>query len=339
MNQRKQSSTSYPMTFFMADSTDHVTGKTGLTPTVTISKNGAAFGAAAGAVAEIANGWYSLAGNATDRGTLGDLALNAAAAGADDADARYVIVPWDPFDAMRMGLTALPNAAANAAGGLPISAGGGLALDTQLANTNEVTAARMGALTDWINGGRLDLLLDAIPTTAMRGTDSAALAASWTATRAGYIDELAAANLPTDVDTLLTRLSAVRAGYLDELGAANLPTDVDTLLTRLSAVRAGYLDELAAANLPADVDTLKTRLSAVNAQALADWIDGGRLDAILDTINTNAARLTAVRAAVLTDWIDNGRLDAILDAILVAAGQDVSVTNKAILITNKDETQ
>ena len=26
---------------------------------------------------------------------------------------------------------------------------------------------------DWINGGRLDLLLDAIPTTAMRGTDSA----------------------------------------------------------------------------------------------------------------------------------------------------------------------
>jgi hypothetical protein len=30
--------------------------------------------------------------------------------------------------------------------------------------------------TDWANGGRLDLLLDAIPTTAMRGTDSAALA-------------------------------------------------------------------------------------------------------------------------------------------------------------------
>ena len=31
--------------------------------------------------------------------------------------------------------------------------------------TDRVTAARMGALTDWINGGRLDLLLDAIPTT------------------------------------------------------------------------------------------------------------------------------------------------------------------------------
>jgi len=55
----------------------------------------------------------------------------------------------------------LPNALPDAAGGLPISDAGGLDLDAKLANTNEVTAARMGALTDWINGGRLDLLLDA----------------------------------------------------------------------------------------------------------------------------------------------------------------------------------
>lgn len=56
----------------------------------------------------------------------------------------------------------VPNAAADAAGGLPISDAGGLDLDSKLANTNEVTAARMGALTDWINGGRLDLILDII---------------------------------------------------------------------------------------------------------------------------------------------------------------------------------
>jgi len=60
--------------------------------------------------------------------------------------------------------TALPNAAADAAGGLPISDAGGLDLDAKLANTNEVTAARMGALTDWIDGGRLDLLVDAVKT-------------------------------------------------------------------------------------------------------------------------------------------------------------------------------
>lgn len=79
----------------------------------------------------------------------------------------------DIFDGVRGGMTALPNAAADAPGGLPISDAGGLDVDTQLANTNEVTAARMATLTDWINGGRLDLLLDAIPTTAMRGTDGA----------------------------------------------------------------------------------------------------------------------------------------------------------------------
>ena len=58
--------------------------------------------------------------------------------------------------------TAVPAAAADAATGLPISDAGGLDLDVQLANTNEVTAARMGALTDWINAGRLDLILDII---------------------------------------------------------------------------------------------------------------------------------------------------------------------------------
>lgn len=58
--------------------------------------------------------------------------------------------------------TAVPAAAADAAGGLPISDAGGLDLDSKLANTNEVTAARMGALTDWIDGGRLDVIIDAI---------------------------------------------------------------------------------------------------------------------------------------------------------------------------------
>ena len=53
---------------------------------------------------------------------------------------------------------------------------------------------------DWVDGGRLDLLLDAIPTTAMRGTDSAALASVCTEAR---LAELAAANLPSDIDAIL----------------------------------------------------------------------------------------------------------------------------------------
>jgi len=94
---RQKSSTSYPINFLMVDATDHVTGKTGLTPTVTLSKNGAAFAAAAGAVTEISSGWYSLAGNATDRNTLGELLVHAVASGADPFDIQYAIVDYDPF--------------------------------------------------------------------------------------------------------------------------------------------------------------------------------------------------------------------------------------------------
>ena len=105
-------------------------------------------------------------------------------------------------------------------------------------DTNELQA-------DWVNGGRLDLILDIIAAdvvnldgAAMRGTDSAALASVCTEAR------------------------------LAELAAANLPADTDTLLSRLSAARALLLDEITAARMG----------------ALTDWINGGRLDLILDII-------------------------------------------------------
>lgn len=48
---------------------------------------------------------------------------------------------YDPNDAVRLGITALPNAAADAAGGLPISDAGGLDLDAQIkTNINEILA-------------------------------------------------------------------------------------------------------------------------------------------------------------------------------------------------------
>ena len=97
MRQRQQGSTMYPISFFMADSADRVTGKTGLTPTPTLSKNGSAFAGAGGAVSEIANGWYRLAGNAGDRDTLGELIVHAEAPGADAADLLVEIVSHNPF--------------------------------------------------------------------------------------------------------------------------------------------------------------------------------------------------------------------------------------------------
>lgn len=82
----QQSTANDPLFFFLVLSSDHVSAATGLSPTVTISKNGAAFGSPAGAVTEIANGWYQVAGNATDTNTLGDLLLHASVATADNCD-------------------------------------------------------------------------------------------------------------------------------------------------------------------------------------------------------------------------------------------------------------
>lgn len=90
-----QGQTAEPIVFFMASSSDGKTGVTGLTPTVTLSKNGGAFASAAGAVAEIAHGWYQLAGNATDQGTLGPLILHATGSDADPADVRAQVVSLD----------------------------------------------------------------------------------------------------------------------------------------------------------------------------------------------------------------------------------------------------
>lgn len=116
---RKQSDTTYPLFFLMVDSTDHVTGKTGLSPTVTISKNGGAFASPSGAVSEVGNGLYKVAGNATDSNTVGELWVHATATGADPTDTSYTIVAYDPFDAVRLGLTSLPNATPGSNGGLP----------------------------------------------------------------------------------------------------------------------------------------------------------------------------------------------------------------------------
>lgn len=92
----------------MADESDHITGKTGLTPSVTLSKNGASFSGASGAVTESGNGWYALAGNATDRNTLGELKLHATASGADPADVSFEIVTGDPFvDAIQTAVSAI----------------------------------------------------------------------------------------------------------------------------------------------------------------------------------------------------------------------------------------
>lgn len=79
-------STARDRLIFMVDSTDHVTGKTGLTLTITSSKNGAGFAAITPTVTERGNGFYLLALTAAMTDTLGDFGLHITGTGADATD-------------------------------------------------------------------------------------------------------------------------------------------------------------------------------------------------------------------------------------------------------------
>jgi hypothetical protein len=194
---------------FMADSADHVTGKTGLTLTITANKDGAAFGSITPTVTERGSGWYNLALTSSHTDTLGDLAIHATGSGADPSDFVSRIVAVDKADAVRMGLTALPNAVAGANGGLPILSGTTLAY-TVTTVTTTTTATNLTNLptapTDWISAAAVSAaavtkVQSGLSTYA--GTDTAgttSLLARLTSTRAGYLDNLSAGAVALHAD-------------------------------------------------------------------------------------------------------------------------------------------
>jgi hypothetical protein len=67
--------------------------------------------------------------------------------GLDPADLEFVLVAFNPRDGVRLGLTALPNAAADGAGGLPISDAGGLDLDAKVGALTFTVAGKVDANT------------------------------------------------------------------------------------------------------------------------------------------------------------------------------------------------
>lgn len=101
----------------------------------------------------------------------------------------------NPYDSVRAGMTALPNAAADAAGGLPISDAGGLDMDA----TDTAVAGIQTDLDNATDGlGALKTLIEAVPTATEIQTE---------------MEENGASVL----DTLQDRLTATRATYLDYL--------------------------------------------------------------------------------------------------------------------------
>lgn len=203
------------------------------------------------------------------------------------------LVAYDPFDTVRLGMTALPNAAADAAGGLPISDAGALDLDTKLAATNEVTAARMGALTDLINGGRLDLLIDAIKA----ATDLV------TAARMGALTDLIdGGRLDLILDGILTDTGTTLDGRIP---AALVSGRMDV---SVGAMAAGVVTAAAIATGAIDADAIAD--NAIDAGAIAaDAITAAKIaDGAIDAATFAAGAINA--AAIANGAIDNATFAA-----------------------------
>lgn len=123
-----------PLQAYLAS--DHVSPATGKTIAVTISKNGGAYANPSGGATnatEIGSGSYYVDLSTTDAGTAGPLFVKGAEGTIDTIIAIYNVV-----NANNGGLAALPDAAADAAGGLPISDAGGFDVDALSLHVDEL---------------------------------------------------------------------------------------------------------------------------------------------------------------------------------------------------------
>ncbi len=120
---------------------------TGLVPVVTLSKAGAAFGAAAGVVSELANGWYKIVLAAADVDTLGQLAMHAEVALADSLDVVHQVVAFD-LNVATVALTAGSLVAASfGAGAIDAAAIAADALGSSEAASTLITEVQAGLAT------------------------------------------------------------------------------------------------------------------------------------------------------------------------------------------------
>ncbi len=209
-----------------------------------------------------------------------------------EIDGEVNVVEWAGTDVVA---GAIPAAAADAAGGLPISGAGGLDLDTKLANTNEVTAARMAALTDWINDGRLDLLLDAIPTTAMRGTDNAATAADLL-DKLGAVNEAAAAGDPSATESVMQYVKQIVNILVGTAGIAAFPAEAApaNLVSLAEVIRAIHADVTGLAG--------SVMRGTDGASTHGDPDPSGFIDAAISSRAATGAAMALTAAAINLIW-------------------------------------
>jgi hypothetical protein len=243
----------------------------------------------------------------------------------------FTLVAYDINDTVRMGLTALPNAAADAAGGLIISDAGGLDADAQradvaaiLVDTGTTLDARIPAA---LVGGRMDASVGAM---AANVITAAATAADFTTEVTTGLSTLDAAGVRTAVGlasaNMDTQLAAI-AGFIDT-EVASILAAVDT---EVAAIKA-KTDNLPAS--PAAVGSAMT-LTAGERNSVADALLGrdiaggassGRLVKEALYVLRNKVE---VAAGTLTVYADDDTTPAFTAAVTTTAGDPISTIDPA----------
>lgn len=196
----------------------------------------------AGACVHEGNGYHTYAPAQAE--TNGDLAaFTFTGAGAVPVTVQVYTTSLNPHDTVRGGLTALPAAAADAAGGLPISDAGGLDLDAQrsdvaaiLVDTGTTLQAELdGIQADTENlqtrvpaalvGGRIDSSVGAMAANVL--TAAAAAADLTTELQSGLATAAAIAALDTKI--------GAPAGASVSADVAAVKTDTGNLVTRITS--------------------------------------------------------------------------------------------------------
>ena len=260
-----------------------------------------------------------------------------------EIDGEVNVVEWAGTDVVA---GAIPAVAADGVGGLIISDAGGLDADVMAASVAAIEADTNELQTDWANGGRLDLLLDAIPTTAMRGTDSAALASVCTEARLSELDEATAGKMANQVDEIRND-----TGEIGTAGAGltnvNLPNQTMDIVGNITGNLSGSVGSVTGAvgsvtgavgSVVGNVDGSVASVTAdVNADVVkistsataADNLKASALGIILGTAQTGTLS-TVVMTTDLTGYLD----DELIGRTVVwtggtAAGQASDVTDYA----------
>ncbi len=195
---------------FMTDSTDNITGKSGLTLTITSSKDGATFLSITPAVTELSNGWYSLALTTAHTDTLGDFALHITATNADPYDEKHQVVVDLPGASVSSVTGSVGSVTATVAANL-----------TQILGTvlTETSGQLAGGFKKWFNVATPTGTVNSIPDVVAGATNGIFIAGTNAAT-----------TITTSLTTTFTGNLTGSVGSVTGLTASNLDTTVSSRL-------------------------------------------------------------------------------------------------------------